>query len=84
VSVDYDASGQFHRVRGQGARRSGAAPPDHPLPVRGRLDVVSARVSTLGELVVDAFYIREAGGEKVTDQARLDEVTAVIWASLTA
>ena len=48
------------------------------------LDVVSARVSTLGELVVDAFYVREAGGEKVTDRARLDEVTAAIWASLTA
>ena len=31
------------------------------------LDVVSARVSTLGELVVDAFYVREAAGTKVTD-----------------
>jgi [protein-PII] uridylyltransferase len=47
------------------------------------LDVVSARVSTLGELVVDAFYVREAGGHKVTDPVRLDEVTTAIWASLT-
>ena len=47
------------------------------------LDVVWASVSTLGELVT-AFYVQEAGGEKVTDGARLDEVTAVIWASLTA
>ena len=31
------------------------------------LDVVSARVSTLGEMVVDAFYVRESGGTKVTD-----------------
>ena len=31
------------------------------------LDVVSARVSTLGEMVVDAFYVRESNGAKVTD-----------------
>ena len=35
------------------------------------LDVVSARVSTLGEIVVDAFYVRESGGSKVTDASRL-------------
>jgi [protein-PII] uridylyltransferase len=49
-----------------------------------RLDVVSARVSTLGELVVDAFYVREAEGEKVTEPARLDQIIAAIWASLPA
>jgi [protein-PII] uridylyltransferase len=48
------------------------------------LDVVSARVSTLGELVVDAFYVRESIGTKVTDLARLEEITAAIWASLPA
>jgi [protein-PII] uridylyltransferase len=46
------------------------------------LDVVSARVSTLGELVVDAFYVREAMGAKVTDPERLTEITSAIWASL--
>jgi [protein-PII] uridylyltransferase len=46
------------------------------------LDVVSARVSTLGELVVDAFYVRESDGKKVTDPRRLREITAAIWASL--
>ncbi len=46
------------------------------------LDVVSARVSTLGEMVVDAFYVREATGGKVTDPGRIDAVTAAIWASL--
>jgi [protein-PII] uridylyltransferase len=49
-----------------------------------RLDVVSARVSTLGELVVDAFYVREAKGDKVTDPDRLDQIIAAIWASLPA
>jgi [protein-PII] uridylyltransferase len=48
------------------------------------LDVVSARVSTLGELVVDAFYVRENIGTKVTDPVRLDQITAAIWASLRA
>ncbi len=38
------------------------------------LDVVSARVSTLGEMVVDAFYVRESNGDKITDPARLGEI----------
>ena len=42
------------------------------------LDVVSARVSTLGEMVVDAFYVRESGGGKVNDAARLSAITAAI------
>jgi [protein-PII] uridylyltransferase len=46
------------------------------------LDVVSARVSTLGEMVVDAFYIRESGGSKVTDASRLSEITRQIEAEL--
>ena len=46
------------------------------------LDVVSARVSTLGEMVVDAFYVRESGGSKVTDDSRLSEITQEIKAEL--
>jgi [protein-PII] uridylyltransferase len=46
------------------------------------LDVVSARVSTLGEMVVDAFYVRESGGSKVTDDSRLSEITQKIEAEL--
>ena len=42
------------------------------------LDVVSARVSTLGETVVDAFYVRESGGQKLTDPERLSAVTVAI------
>jgi len=42
------------------------------------LDVVSARVSTLGEMVVDAFYVRESGGGKVTDPSRLEEITSAV------
>jgi [protein-PII] uridylyltransferase len=46
------------------------------------LDVVSARASTLGEMVVDAFYIRESGGSKVTTDSRLTEITTGIKAEL--
>jgi [protein-PII] uridylyltransferase len=42
------------------------------------LDVVSARVSTLGEMVVDAFYVRASGGGKLNDADRLSAVTAAI------
>jgi [protein-PII] uridylyltransferase len=42
------------------------------------LDVVSARVSTLGEMVVDAFYVREPGVGKVTDLGRLEQITASV------
>ncbi|MDP1818635.1 MAG: HD domain-containing protein, partial [Acidimicrobiales bacterium] len=37
------------------------------------LDIVSAKVQTLGERVVDAFYVRAAGG-KVEDPATLVEI----------
>jgi [protein-PII] uridylyltransferase len=46
------------------------------------LNVVSARVATLGDLVIDSFYVRESSGDKVTDPERLKEVTALIWATL--
>jgi len=45
--------------------------------VECELDVTSAKVSTFGAAVVDAFYVRGPDGEKVTDGqvlARLDEV----------
>ena len=38
------------------------------------LNIVSAKVQTLGDRVVDAFYVRDMAGEKVTDPAALVEV----------
>ncbi len=46
------------------------------------LDVVSARASTLGEIVIDAFYVRESGGSKVTDRRRLAEVVTAVELAL--
>ena len=38
------------------------------------LNIVSAKVQTLGERVVDAFYVRDMGGNKLLDPATLVEV----------
>jgi [protein-PII] uridylyltransferase len=46
------------------------------------LDVVSARVATLGEVVIDAFYVRDSSGGKVTDDDRLDAIKGAVSASL--
>ena len=46
------------------------------------LDVVSARVSTLGEIVVDAFYVREPDGSKVTETSRLSDITRAIGSEI--
>ena len=39
---------------------------------------VSAKVSTFGSAVVDAFYVRDADGRKLTDADRIDTLTATI------
>ena len=48
------------------------------------LDVRSAKVQTLGDRVVDAFYVRDAGGTKVTDEAYLAEITRALLHALDA
>ena len=48
------------------------------------LDVLSAKVSTLGHEVVDAFYVRDpANGGKVTDSERLAAVESALMERLT-
>jgi len=46
------------------------------------LDVRRAHVSTLGHEVVDAFYVVDAAGRKVTDPEHLHEVERAILAAL--
>lgn len=38
------------------------------------LDVVSARVSTIGTEVIDAFYVKDSSGSKVIDQRRVESI----------
>jgi [protein-PII] uridylyltransferase len=46
------------------------------------LDIRSAKVHTLGRDVVDSFYLRDAHGEKVTDEDYLVEIERAILGSL--
>jgi [protein-PII] uridylyltransferase len=41
-------------------------------------DVDLAKVATMGERVVDVFYVREHDGTKPVDRARLDRLRAAI------
>ncbi|MGI9034033.1 MAG: [protein-PII] uridylyltransferase [Acidimicrobiales bacterium] len=47
------------------------------------LDIRSARVQTLGAQVLDAFYVRDASGAKITDSRILAEIGKAILHSLT-
>jgi [protein-PII] uridylyltransferase len=46
------------------------------------LDVASARVSTVGREVVDAFYVRDATGAKVTDAHALEHLHKALLAAI--
>jgi len=46
------------------------------------LDVVSARVSTVGDAVVDAFYVRDSAGQKVTDPVVADAIRDAVRATM--
>lgn len=48
------------------------------------LDVRSAKVQTLGDRVVDAFYVRGPDGAKITDRAHLSEVERALLHALDA
>ena len=46
------------------------------------LDVVTARVSTIGDSVVDAFYVRDPAGAKVTDTGDLTRIEGSVLAAV--
>ncbi|HEX6569706.1 MAG TPA: ACT domain-containing protein, partial [Acidimicrobiales bacterium] len=48
------------------------------------LDIVGAKVQTLGPQVVDTFFVRSGDGEKVTDPAVLAEAERALLHALTA
>jgi [protein-PII] uridylyltransferase len=48
------------------------------------VDVTAALVSTLGDRVVDVFYMRDAHGAKLTDPAALERLRASVFARLSA
>jgi [protein-PII] uridylyltransferase len=82
VSIDNDASDSATVIEVRAPDEVGMLHRITNALFEAQLDVVSARVSTLGELVVDAFYVRESSGGKVTDPVRLAEITSSLQASL--
>ena len=48
------------------------------------VDVRTAKVSTLGERVVDVFYVHDAAGNKITEQLTIDQLRATLLARLTS
>jgi len=46
------------------------------------LDIRHARVLTLGNEVVDSFYVRESGGGRITDASYKDEIARAILHAL--
>jgi len=47
-----------------------------------RLDIRHARIVTLGDNVVDTFYVRDANGKKMNDAMRRDAISAALIAVL--
>jgi [protein-PII] uridylyltransferase len=47
------------------------------------LDIVSAKIETLGAQVIDAFYVRDTNGDKILDQQYLGEIEQAILYALT-
>ena len=48
------------------------------------LDVSQAIVSTVGDRVVDVFYLRDAHGQKFTDAETLESLRASVLAHITS
>jgi [protein-PII] uridylyltransferase len=82
VSVDNDASETATVVEVRAPDQIGLLHRITRTLFEADLDVVSARVSTIGEIVIDAFYVRESDGAKVTDEGRLSSIIAAIGAEL--
>ncbi|HEY1988112.1 MAG TPA: [protein-PII] uridylyltransferase [Acidimicrobiales bacterium] len=59
-----DVEGQLHRIT--------------RALVDGQLDVISAKVSTFGPAVVDAFYVLGPDGGKLTDPGTIDSVERMV------
>ncbi len=48
------------------------------------VDVRTAKVATLGDRVVDVFYVRDAHGNKIEERLALDQLKATLMARLTS
>jgi [protein-PII] uridylyltransferase len=83
VTVDNDASAASTVIEVRASDRAGLLHDVTRALFGLDLDVTTARVSTLGDEVVDAFYVRDrTEGGKLTDAARLGAVEAAVRQAL--
>ena len=82
VTVDNDASEAATVVEVRAPDRIGTLYRITKALAELHLDVRLAKVSTLGHEVVDAFYLVDAGGAKLTDGEHIDEVSRAVAAHL--
>ncbi len=82
VIVDNDASGAATVVEVRSPDAVGVLHRITRTLAEEGLDVVTAKVSTLGHEVVDAFYVRDGDGRKITDADRLGRLEAALMEAL--
>jgi [protein-PII] uridylyltransferase len=82
VGVDNDSSEYFTVVEVYASDRLGLLYDIAVALDSLRLDVHMAKIDTLGLEVHDLFYVRGEKGRKVADQARIEELSRIVLASL--
>ena len=82
VLIDDEASGTATVIEVRAADGLGVLYRITRALARCGLDVRTAKVSTLGHEVVDAFYVTDAEGSKVTDGERLADIRRAVLAEL--
>ncbi|HZU72527.1 MAG TPA: [protein-PII] uridylyltransferase [Acidimicrobiales bacterium] len=82
VLVDNDASLAATVVEVRAQDRLGLLHAVTRVLAAAGLDVVRARVSTLGHEVVDSFYVRDSSGAKLTDPGRVEELERAMLVQL--
>jgi [protein-PII] uridylyltransferase len=82
VTVDNEASDFFTVIEVGAPDRIGLLHDITAALAELRLDVHLAKVATFTGRVIDAFYVRDALGGKVTDLAQVGEIEAVVHARL--
>jgi [protein-PII] uridylyltransferase len=82
VRVDQEASDSYTIVEVGAADRVGLLFDLAGTFARLDMDVHSARVATYGPRVIDAFYLTERSGAKLTDPARLTELEQALIGAL--
>lgn len=83
VTVDREASSSSTVVEVRAEDRLGLLHELTRALFHAGVDVVSARVSTVGSAVVDVFYLRTADGRRLEDDDRVDQVCAALHAVVT-